>query len=76
LVDRLRHPVPPPPALAGHAQNPLLQKLVALNASSSELPRIFERGEVAIIVDDHRSVIGILTKMDLIEMLARKTQIG
>ena len=49
---------------------------VALHASSSELPRIFERGEVAIIVDDHRSVIGILTKMDLIEMLARKTQIG
>jgi cystathionine beta-synthase len=49
---------------------------VAMHASSSELPRIFERGEVAIIVDDHRSVIGILTKMDLIEMLARKTQIG
>jgi len=48
---------------------------VALHASSSELPRIFERGEVAIVVDDQRAVIGILTKMDLIEMLAaRKTQ--
>jgi len=48
---------------------------VALHASSSELPRIFERGEVAIIVDDQRAVIGILTKMDLIEMLAaRKNQ--
>jgi len=48
---------------------------VALHASSSELPRIFERGEVAIVVDDQRSVIGILTKMDLIEMLAaRKNQ--
>lgn len=48
---------------------------VGLNASSSELPRIFERGEVAIVVDDNRSVIGILTKMDLIEMLAaRKNQ--
>src|SRR5689334_2752308 len=49
---------------------------VALHASSSELPRIFERGEVAIIVDDHRSVIGILTKMDLIELLARRPQIS
>src|SRR3954470_10562195 len=49
---------------------------VALHASSSELPRIFERGEVAIVVDDQRSVIGILTKMDLIEMLARRPQIS
>jgi cystathionine beta-synthase len=48
---------------------------VGVGASSSELPRIFERGEVAIVVDDARKVIGILTKMDLIEMLAaRKTQ--
>ena len=45
---------------------------VALNASSGELPRIFERGEVAIVVDDQRNVIGILTKMDLIEMLAAR----
>jgi CBS-domain-containing membrane protein len=49
---------------------------VALHASSGALPRIFERGEVAIVVDDQRSVIGILTKMDLTEMIARKTQIG
>jgi cystathionine beta-synthase len=48
---------------------------VALHASSSELPRIFERGEVAVVVDDQRSVIGILTKMDLIEMIARKIQV-
>ena len=48
---------------------------VAMHASSSELPRIFERGEVALVVDDHRAVLGILTKMDLIEMLAaRKNQ--
>jgi cystathionine beta-synthase len=48
---------------------------VGLQASSSELPRIFERGEVAIVVDDQRTVIGLLTKMDLIEMLAaRRTQ--
>jgi len=32
-------------------------------------------GKVAIVVDDQRSVIGIVTKMDLIEMLAaRKNQ--
>ena len=48
---------------------------VALNASSSDLPRIFERGEVAIVVDDAREVIGIVTKLDLIEMIAaRKNQ--
>jgi cystathionine beta-synthase len=45
---------------------------VGLGASSGELPRIFERGEVAIVVDDARKVIGILTKMDLIEMLAAR----
>ncbi|MGN6107670.1 MAG: cystathionine beta-synthase, partial [Kofleriaceae bacterium] len=49
---------------------------VGLSASSGELPRIFERGEVAIVVDDHRAVLGIVTKMDLIEMLAaRKNQL-
>ena len=48
---------------------------VGVQAGSGELPRIFERGEVAVVVDDHRTVLGILTKMDLIEMLAaRKTQ--
>ena len=45
---------------------------VALHASSSELPRIFERGEVALVVDDERRVLGLLTKMDLIEMLAAR----
>ncbi|HEY4058227.1 MAG TPA: cystathionine beta-synthase [Kofleriaceae bacterium] len=45
---------------------------VGLNASSSELPRIFERGEVAIVIDDARKVTGIVTKMDLIEMLAAR----
>ncbi|HEX5061126.1 MAG TPA: cystathionine beta-synthase [Kofleriaceae bacterium] len=46
--------------------------VVSLHASSGELPRIFERGEVAIVVDDQRAVLGILTKMDLIEMLAAR----
>ncbi|MDB4959133.1 MAG: cystathionine beta-synthase [Myxococcales bacterium] len=43
---------------------------VSMHAGSGELPRIFERGEVAIVVDEHHTVLGILTKMDLIEMLA------
>jgi cystathionine beta-synthase len=46
---------------------------VSLHAGSGELPRIFERGEVAIVVDEERCVLGILTKMDLIEMLAART---
>ena len=45
---------------------------VSMHAGSGELPRIFERGEVAIVVDEHRAVLGILTKMDLIEMLAAR----
>ncbi len=45
---------------------------VGMNASASELPRIFERGEVAIVVDEDRSVLGIVTKMDLIEILANR----
>jgi CBS-domain-containing membrane protein len=45
---------------------------VSMHAGSGELPRIFERGEVAIVVDEDRAVLGILTKMDLIEMLAAR----
>jgi cystathionine beta-synthase len=45
---------------------------VSMHAGSGELPRIFERGEVAIVVDEDKSVIGLLTKMDLIEMLANR----
>ena len=47
---------------------------VSMHASSSELPRIFERGEVAIVVDEQRAILGILTKMDLIEMLATRSR--
>ncbi|HUH03612.1 MAG TPA: cystathionine beta-synthase [Kofleriaceae bacterium] len=48
---------------------------VSMHASSAELPRIFERGEVAIVVDADRHVEGILTKLDLIELLASRTQL-
>ena len=47
---------------------------VAAHAPASELPRIFERGEVALVVDDSRAVIGLITKLDMIEHLTR--QIG
>jgi cystathionine beta-synthase len=43
---------------------------VSPHASSGELPRIFERGEVAMVVDDENKVVSILTKLDLIEFLA------
>ncbi len=45
---------------------------VAMNASSSVLPAIFERGEVAIVISDSREVEAILTKMDLIDILASR----
>ncbi|MEM9693399.1 MAG: cystathionine beta-synthase [Myxococcota bacterium] len=47
---------------------------VGLQTPASELPRIFERGEVALVIDEERQVLGILTKMDLIELLANKPQ--
>jgi len=43
---------------------------VSMHASSGELPRIFERGEVAIVMDDDKKVCALITKMDLIEILA------
>jgi cystathionine beta-synthase len=43
---------------------------VSPHAGSGELPRIFERGEVAIVVDEEGKVTSILTKLDLIEFLA------
>lgn len=48
---------------------------VAPHAPASDLPRIFERGEVALVVDDARTVVGIITKLDLIEHLTRKPSV-
>ena len=45
---------------------------VSPQADASLLPRMFERGEVALVVDDERKVLGILTKLDLIEFLTRR----
>jgi cystathionine beta-synthase len=43
---------------------------VSMHDSAGELPNIFERGEVAIVVGPDQSVAAIITKMDLIEFLA------
>lgn len=45
---------------------------VPMHAGSGELPVIFERGEVAIVIDDDGGLVAILTKMDLIELLSAK----
>ena len=48
---------------------------VSLHASSSELTRIFERGEVALVVDSDMHVLSIVTKLDLIEILATRESV-
>ena len=48
---------------------------VPLYASTSELPDIFERGEVALVVDDDQRVKGLITKLDLIEYLTKSPQV-
>jgi len=45
---------------------------IAPHADAEELPHIFERGEVALVVDDDRKVQGIITKLDLIEHLTKR----
>jgi cystathionine beta-synthase len=45
---------------------------VAMHAQASELPRIFDRGEVALVVDNERHVLAIVTKLDLIDVLASR----
>ena len=43
---------------------------VQLNESAGELLAIFEQGEVALVVDHERRLMGIVTKMDLIDIVA------
>ena len=49
---------------------------ITLHASSSELPRIFERGEVALVVDDKGKAKAVITKMDLIDILASRQSVS
>jgi cystathionine beta-synthase len=39
------------------------------------LPTLFERGEVAIVVDGERRPTAILTKMDFIDVLSRRARL-
>ncbi|MEK7706352.1 MAG: cystathionine beta-synthase [Myxococcota bacterium] len=50
-------------------------RTVAMHAPSSELTRIFEAGEVALVVEGDE-VVSIITKMDLIEVLAARRQVA
>jgi cystathionine beta-synthase len=49
---------------------------VAMHDSAQLLPDIFERGEVAIVIDEERSVQAVVTKMDLIEFLGIRARLG
>jgi CBS-domain-containing membrane protein len=43
---------------------------VRLHEEASKLAEVFLRGETAIILDDNDKLIGLLSKLDLIEHLA------
>ena len=45
---------------------------IGQHAPAGMLPDIFERGEVALVVDDDKRILGLLTKLDLIEYMTRK----
>lgn len=49
---------------------------VTAHESASALPSIFERGEVAILVDEQKQVQTILTKMDLIDYLSARARLA
>jgi cystathionine beta-synthase len=48
---------------------------IAPHAPAADLPRIFERGEVALVVDDNRHLLRLITKLDLIEHLTRRPKV-
>jgi cystathionine beta-synthase len=43
---------------------------VGVNTPSADLLAIFERGEIALVIDDERRLLGLVTKMDLIDIVA------
>lgn len=45
---------------------------VGLGTPAAELPNLFSRGEVALVVDDQQQLQGLITKMDLIELLKKR----
>ncbi len=49
---------------------------LGMHDDADGLPRIFERGEVAIVVDNQRHVLALLTKLDYIEVLTQRAKLG
>ncbi len=47
---------------------------VRAHESAGQLPAIFDRGEVALIIDEERRPIGLLTKLDLIDYLTKRAE--
>jgi cystathionine beta-synthase len=47
---------------------------VRAHESAGQLPAIFERGEVALVVDEEHKPLGLLTKLDLIDYLTKQAQ--
>ncbi|MFO0660223.1 MAG: cystathionine beta-synthase [Polyangiaceae bacterium] len=47
---------------------------VTVHQSAADLPGLFERGEVALVVDDEKQLLGIVTKMDLIDLLTARVK--
>jgi cystathionine beta-synthase len=47
---------------------------VQMHTNAGELNSIFDRGEVALVIDEDRAVLAILTKIDLINFLTRGTK--
>lgn len=43
---------------------------------AGKLQEMFARGEVAIVCDDERRVLAVLTKLDLIELMSRRKKLG
>ena len=71
-TDVLRHLVSGRVGLEARAAEVMVRRVstVGSRAGSAELRQVFESDEVAIVVDDDRRVQAILTKVDLIEILA------
>ncbi len=65
-----------------HIDTPLAEVMVRRVSTvqphddASVLPQLFERGEVAIVVDDARQVIGLLTKMDFIDYVSQRHKLA
>ncbi len=48
---------------------------VSIHAEAADLPLIFERGEVALVVDEQKHVQGIITKLDMIDFMTKRPSV-